>query len=83
MITKVFKEQLDTLTFVQVYRIISLRTYEEMLEQYELEDPTMTLNITYEHSSSDGNPDSEEVNSEESQPLVTQTLMLQKEKREL
>lgn len=35
---KVFKEQLGILTFVQVWRIISLRTYEEMLEESESED---------------------------------------------
>lgn len=77
---KVFKEHLGILTFVKVCRIISLRTYEEMLEEseYELEDQTLALKITYEDSSSDGDPDSEEVNSEESHPLVTQTLKFQK-----
>lgn len=35
---KVFKEKLVILTFVQVCRIISLRTYEEMIKESEFED---------------------------------------------
>ena len=49
-----------------------------MLEESKSEDQTMALKITYEDSGSNGDPDSEEVNYEEIQPLVTQTLKLQK-----
>lgn len=49
-----------------------------MLEEYASKDQTMTLKITFKDSSSDGDPDSEEVNSVENQPMVTQTLKFQK-----
>lgn len=62
---KVFKKQLGILTSVQAYMIISLRTYEEMIEESESEDQTQALNITFEDSSF------EEVNSEESHTMVT------------
>ena len=44
-----------------------------MLEEseFEHEDQTLALKTTFEHSASDGDPDSEEVNSEKSQPLAT------------
>lgn len=55
---------------------ISFRTNKEMLKEFEFEDHTLPLKITSKDSTSDGDPDSKEVNSEESQPLVTQTLKL-------
>lgn len=66
---KVFKEQLGYLTSVQLCRNISFRTNEEMFD--ESEDQTLTLKTTFEDSASDGDPYSKEVNSEESQPMVT------------
>lgn len=67
---KVFKEQLAIITSVQVCRIISLGT-NEMLEESESKDWILALKITSEYFSSDGDPNSKEVSSEESQPLVT------------
>lgn len=43
---KVFNEQLGILTSVQVCKIISLRIDEEMLEESESEDQTLTLKNT-------------------------------------
>lgn len=51
---KLFKEQLGILTFIQVWRIIRLRTYEEKLEDSESKVQTLALKITYEDSGSDG-----------------------------
>lgn len=80
---KVFKEQLSILTSIQVCKITSLRTDEEILEEFESEDQTLALKITSEDSASDRDPNYEEVNSKESQPLVIQTLKLQKSRRGL
>ena len=68
---KIFKEQLGILTSVQVCNIIYLRTNEKLLEESESEDQTLAPKITSQDSASDGDLDSKEVNSEESQPLVT------------
>lgn len=51
---KVFKEQLDIVTFVQVCRIILLTTNKEKLEDFVSKDQTMTLKITSKDSGSDG-----------------------------
>lgn len=48
----------------------------KVLEESESEDQTLVLKITFEDSTSEGDPDSKEVNSKETQPLVTQTLKL-------
>lgn len=52
-----------------------------MFEEYASEDQNLALRITSEDSGSSGDPDSEEINSEKSQTLVTQTLKLQKPNR--
>ena len=80
---KVFKEKLCILTYVQVYKNISFRIDEEMLEKYESEseDQTLALKTTPEDSASDRDPNFEEVKSEESHPLVTRTLKCQKPKK--
>lgn len=75
---KVFKEKLYILTYVQVCRIIYLRTDEKKLDESAFEDQTLALKITSEDSTSDRVPDTKKVNSKESQSLVTQTLKLQK-----
>lgn len=49
-----------------------------MVEESEYEDHNMTLKITPEDFASDGYLDSKEVNYEERQPLMTQTMKLQK-----
>lgn len=48
------------------------------LRNMNLKNQTLTLKITSEDSVFDGVPDSENVNFEETQPLVAQTLKLQK-----
>lgn len=63
--------------------IISLRTNEDMFEESESEYQTLVLKITSKDYDSYGDPCYEEVNSKESQPLVTQTLKLLKPRRGL
>lgn len=74
---EVFKEELGILTYVQVCRNISFIIDEEMLEESESEDQTLALKTTSVDSTSHGDPDSEEFNSNESHSLVIQTLKLQ------
>lgn len=49
-----------------------------MIEEVEFEDQTLALKITFEDSAFDGDLDSGEVKSEDSQPLMIHTLKLQK-----
>lgn len=60
---KLFKEQWGILISIQVCKIISLRTDEEMLKESESKDQTLALKITLQDSASDRDPDCEEVNS--------------------